>query len=196
MKNPTQNRKASDVLPVILERRSVRRFNPGPVEREKIQACVEAARLAPSAENAQPCRFVILDDPEKKRSFGEAAFSGIYRPTRWALKAPVLVAILVRRSPVAGWMGPMIQGTPYFWIDVGIAGEHIVLQAQSLGLGTCWIGWFNGRKAGKALAVPASLRVGQLIAMGYPEEDLKTGPRKRLDQTDIVRWNEGFQAMS
>jgi nitroreductase len=181
------------ILPVILERHSVRRFDAKPVEREKILSCVEAARLAPSAENGQPCRYVLLDDPGKRRAFGEAAFSGIYRSTRWAAEAPVLVAICVKRSAAAGWIGPLIQGTPYFWIDVGIAGEHFVLQARSMGLGTCWIGWFDGRRAGKALALPKSMRVAQLIAAGYPAAGGVPRGRKRLDLAEIVRWNEGFR---
>jgi nitroreductase len=184
--------KDPEILPVILYRHSVRRFDDKPVEREKLLACVEAARLAPSAENAQPCRYVILDDPSMKTNFGEAAFSGIYRPTRWALDAPVLVAILVQRTPIAGWLGPLIQGTPYFWIDLGIAGEHFVLQAQSLDLTTCWIGWFDKRKAGKVLNIPRSMQVGQIIALGYPSPGNQARGRKRLDREEIVRWNRGF----
>jgi nitroreductase len=187
-----RNPRIPRILPVILERRSVRRFDLKPVERGKILACIEAARLAPSAENGQPCRYVVLDDPEKKRAFGESAFSGVYRPTRWAMNAPVLAAICVKRSAAAGWLGPLIQGTPYFWIDAGIAGEHFVLQAQSMGLGTCWIGWFDGRRAGKALGLPKTMRVAQLIAAGYPAAGGVRGPRRRLETETIVRWNAGF----
>jgi nitroreductase len=184
--------KIPSILPDILSRHSVRRFDDKPVDREKLLACVEASRLAPSAENAQPCRYAILDDPSVIANFGEAAFSGIYRPTRWALNAPVLVAILVQRTAVAGWLGPLIQGTPYFWIDVGIAGEHFVLQAQSIGLGTCWIGWFDKRKAGKVLGTRKGMQVAQLIALGYPHPGNRPKGRKRLDRKEIVRWNGGF----
>ena len=66
---------------LIESRRSIRRFLPGPVEREKIAACLEAARLAPSAENDQGWRFLVIDDPELKARFARKAFSGIYAPT-------------------------------------------------------------------------------------------------------------------
>jgi nitroreductase len=183
----------SDILPVIRERRSVRRFDPRPVEREKILACMEAARLAPSAENAQPCRFVILDDHEIKKAFGEAAFSGVYRATRWALNTPAIAAIVIERTIVAGRLGPWIQGTPYHFIDVGIAGEHFVLQAQALGLGTCWIGWFDARKARKFLHLPRSMKVAQLIALGYPAAGLKERPLRRKSLEEMVGWNRGIK---
>ena len=182
-----------DILPVIRERRSVRRFDPRPVEREKILACVEAARLAPSAENAQPCRFVILDDQEIKKAFCEAAFSGVYHSTRWVLKAPTVAAIVIERKFVAGRLGPWIQGTPYHFIDVGIAGEHFVLQAKALGLGTCWIGWFDARKARKFLNLPRSIQVAQLIALGYPLAGLKERPLRRKPLEEIVGWNRGIK---
>jgi nitroreductase len=178
-----------EILPVISDRRSVRTYDLRPVEREKILSCIEAARFAPSAENAQPCRFVVLDDPEIKNAFGEAAFSGIYRHTRWALNAPVIVVICVRLEFVAHRIGRLVQGTPYYFIDVGIAGEHFVLQAQSLGLGTCWIGWFNSRKAGKFLKLPHSMRAAQLIALGYPHPEWKARTIRRKPVEEIVEWN-------
>jgi nitroreductase len=184
--------KIPGILTVIRERRSVRRFDPRPVERDKILACVEAARLAPSAENAQPCRYVILEDPKIRAAFGEKAFSGIYRATRWAIQAPVIVAILAKIEFTAGRLGPLIQGTPYYFIDVGISGEHFILQARSLGLGTCWIGWFNNRKARKFLKGPRSMRVAQLIAVGYPHPSWKPRELRRKDLDEIVRWNGWF----
>jgi nitroreductase len=186
----TQNSKlSSGILPAILERRSVRRFEPRAVEREKLLACVEAARLAPSAENAQPCRFIILDDPLIKKAFGEAAFSGVYRATRWALDAPVIAVIVIERTFTAGRLGPLIQGTPYYFIDAGIAGEHFVLQAQELGLGTCWIGWFDGRRAKKYLGLPRSAQAAQLIAVGYPSLRGEERERRRKSIERIVGWN-------
>jgi nitroreductase len=178
-----------EILPAIKNRRSVRRFDGRPVEREKLLACVEAARLAPSAENAQPCRFLLLDDPETKNAFGGEVFSGVYRTTRWALAAPAIVAILVKRHFVVGRLGPWIQGTPYYLIDAGIAGEHFVLQAQSMGLGTCWIGWFNARRAKRFLRLPSDLRVAQLLAVGYPHPTWNPRPHRRRNLESVFSWN-------
>ena len=174
---------------LVRTRRSVRRFLDRPVEREKLLACAEAARLAPSAENVEPWRFVILDDPELKRNFAEAAFSGIYRPTRWAARAPVLVAILARPDIFANRIGKQIQGTNYYLIDIGIAGEHFVLQAHELGLGTCWIGWFHEKKARKALGLSRKYKVVSLLAVGYPEPR-EPKPKKRRALEEIVFFND------
>lgn len=178
------------IISSIVKRRSVRKFDSRPVEREKILACLEAVRLAPSAENKQPWRFVVLDDPAVKQAFGETAFSGIYRPTRWALNAPVLVVLLAELDIVAHRLGKWIQGTPFYLIDMGIAGEHFVLEAQSLGLGTCWIGWFHAKKAGKFLKVSRKYRVCGALALGYPGSRLKPRPLRRKTIGEIGFFNE------
>ena len=155
---------------LVRGRRSIRRYLPRPVEREKILTCLEAARLAPSAENAQPWRFVVIDDPELKARFSRAAFSGIYASTKFAAAAPVLILILAKLDFVAHRLGKQVQKIPFFLIDVGIAGEHIVLQAEELGIGTCWIGWFHMRKARKVLNIPRKYKIVSLLAMGYYEK--------------------------
>ena len=177
------------LLSLIHQRRSVRKYADRPVEREKILQCVEAARLAPSAQNAQPWRFVVLDDPAIKDPFCTRVFSGIYRPIRFVQRAPALVVLLARVDLVAHRLGGRVQGTPYYLIDIGIAGEHFVLQATESGIGTCWIGWFNAQAAQKALDLPRSYKAIALIAMGYPLEDsaVRSRPRKPLE--DLVFYN-------
>lgn len=175
-------------LELVKSRRSIRRFADRPVEREKILTCIEAARWAPSAEHLQPWRFVVVDDQELKEKLAAGAFSGIYAPTRWAARAPVLIALLAKPDVVANRLGAGIQGTNYYLLDMGIAGEHLVLQAHELGLGTCWIGWFSARGARTALGVPRRYRIVSLIAMGYPAHtDLKAKRRKALEE--ICRFN-------
>ncbi|MCP2596330.1 nitroreductase family protein [Candidatus Aminicenantes bacterium AC-708-M15] len=174
---------------LIRNRRSIRRFIDKPVEREKILTCLEAARLAPSAENVQPWRFIVIDDPETKEKFSKEAFSGIYFPSKFASKAPVIILILARLDIIANRIGKQIQGINYYLIDIGIAGEHIVLQAQELGLGTCWIGWFNARKVRKFFKIPRKYKIVSLIAMGYYEKrPLKEKKRKKIEE--IVCFNE------
>jgi nitroreductase len=159
----------STLFQFIKARRSTRKYLNNSVEREKIETCIEAARLAPSAENVQPCRFLVLDEPKRIAEFSEEAFSGIYRFTRWAAQAPVIICIFAELDWLANRIGKQMQGTSYYLIDVGIAGEHLVLQAEELGLGTCWIGWFNAKKTKKYLDVPASWRAVALLSLGYPE---------------------------
>jgi nitroreductase len=157
-------------LSLLRARRSIRRFKPDPVEREKILACLEAARLAPSAQNLQPWRFLVVEDPEEKAKISAAAFGGIYRTSRFAAGAPVLIVLIARLDVVANRIGRAVQGTAYYLIDMGIAGQHLSLQAEALGLGTCWMGWFNARRLRKALKLPRGRRVVALMPLGYPEK--------------------------
>jgi len=152
---------------IIKHRRSIRRYTGQPVEREKILACLEAARLAPSAHNAQPWRFLVVDEPELKNRVAEKAFSGIYSPCKFAARAPVLVLLLARKDFMAGRLGRMVQGTQFYLLDLGIAGEHFVLKAEELGLSTCWIGWFSLRGVRKALQIPRRYRPVAIISLGY-----------------------------
>ncbi|MDZ7262025.1 MAG: nitroreductase family protein [candidate division KSB1 bacterium] len=175
---------------LVKQRRSIRKYLDKPVEREKILTCIEAARLAPSAENIQPWRFLVIDEPELKAEFSRQAFSGIYRPTRWAAKAPVIIVLLAKLDILTNRLGKQIQGIPFYLLDMGIAGEHLVLQAQDLGLGTCWIGWFNSKKVQKFLGIPSTYKIVALISLGYPEKlTLKEKRKKALKE---IVWFNGF----
>jgi len=171
---------------LVKNRRSIRRYLEKPVEREKILTCIEAARLAPSADNVQPWRFLIIDDPELKAKFAQEAFSGIYFISKFAAKAPVLIMILARLDIIANRIGKQIQNIHFYLIDIGIAGEHIVLQAEELGLGSCWIGWFNVRKARKFLKIPRKYKIVSLMAMGYYEK--KPSREKKRKELEEIAW--------
>lgn len=174
---------------LVEERRSIRRYTDKPVEREKILVCIEAARLAPSADNAQPWRFLVLDDKDVKKRFCDEVFSGIYSISKFAKQAPVLIVILARLNIIAHRVGKQIQNIHFHLLDIGIAGEHIVLQAEELGLGTCWIGWFNPRRARKALNISKEYKIVSLLSLGYYEQKpIKIKKRKKLDE--IVWFNE------
>ena len=142
---------------VIQTRRSVRKFQDTPVEREKINACLEAARLAPSACNSQPWEFIVIDDPKVKEAFCQEAFSGVYKMSAWAQHAPVLVAAVSDKGSFVSRMGNFIRRTEFYLVDHGIACEHFVLRAWDQGLGTCWIGWLNVEKAGKFFKLPSKI---------------------------------------
>ena len=155
------------LLGLIKQRKSVRLFLDKPVEREKINICLEAARLAPSACNSQPWKFIVVDDGDLKNRLCDAALSGIYSMNAFCKTAPVIVAIVSERSKFFARIGGMLRGTKFYLIDIGIAGEHFILQAEDLGLGTCWIGWFNERAVKSVLKIPQHKKIDMLIAMGY-----------------------------
>ncbi len=173
---------------LVQGRKSIRRYLDKSVEREKILLCLEAARLAPSAENAQPWRFLVIDDPDIRVNFAEEVFSGIYSVSKFAAKAPVLILILAKLDFVVHRLGKQIQNINFHLLDTGIAGEHMVLQAEELGLGTCWIGWFNTRKARKFFKIPNKYKVISLLAMGYYEKK-PSRERKRKMLEEIVWFN-------
>jgi nitroreductase len=168
---------------IIRGRRSIRRFLDTPVEPEKLRACLEAARIAPSAHNVQPWRFIVVDDPELKDRLAEAAFSGIYSSTKFAARAPVLLVLLARPGGAVVRLGSKIQGVPYYLLDIGIAGEHVVLQAEELGLATCWVGWFDYRQVRKVLKIPGTFKLVAMMPVGYAEKrPTREPPRKTLEE--------------
>ncbi len=163
------------LLDLIKHRKSVRDFLDRPVEREKIMMCLEAARLAPSASNSQPWRFIVVDDRELKNKLCAAAFRGMYRVNSFCQTAPVIVVVISEKSNFLARIGGMFRGTKYYLIDIGVAVEHFVLEAEDLGLGTCWIGWFNERAVKSVLSIPQDKKIDILIALGYYDRE-KLGP--------------------
>ena len=173
---------------ILRGRRSIRRYLPAPVEREKLLACLEAARIAPSAHNVQPWRFIVVDDPELKDRLAAAAFSGIYSSSKFAARAPVIMVLLARPGGTVVRVGAKLQGVSFNLIDMGIAGEHVVLQAEELGLATCWMGWFDYRKVRKVLRIPRKFKVVAMMPLGYAEKrPTREPPRKTLEE--VVAFN-------
>ena len=169
-------------LELVKKRFSTRSYTEKRIEKEKIFKCLEAARLAPSACNSQPWKFIVLDTPSLKNSFCDAVFSGIYRTNIFAKKAPVIVAVVSENGNFTSKVGNMVKDTRYYLIDLGIAVEHFVLQATELGLGTCWLGWFNEKEAKKILKVPKNKRVDILLSVGYAAVTAHEKKRRPLNE--------------
>jgi nitroreductase len=169
-------------------RRSIRRYLETPVEPEKLRACLEAARLAPSAHNVQPWRFIVVDEPGLKDRLAAAAFSGIYSGSKFAARAPVILVLLAKPGGAAVRAGSKLLGVPFHFLDMGIAGEHVVLQAEELGLATCWMGWFDHRRVRKVLAIPRGFKIVAMMPLGYAEKrPMREPPRRTLEE--IVTFN-------
>jgi nitroreductase len=177
------------ILDVIRHRKSVRDFQDRPVEREKIMMCLEAARLAPSACNSQPWKFIVVDDEQLKNRLCRAAFSGIYLMNSFCKEAPVIVVVVSERARFLAMIGGLFRGTKYYLIDIGIAGEHFVLQAEELGLGTCWIGWFNERAVKSILHIPKDKKIDILIALGYYDTERVRSKHDREPMDKIASFN-------
>jgi nitroreductase len=174
---------------MIKQRRSIRQFLNTPVEKEKIMSCLEAARLAPSASNSQPWKFIVVDDTALIQRLCDEAFSVMHRFNMFCKTAPVLIVLVADRSRFINRIGGLIQKIQYYLVDTGIAGEHFVLQATELGLGTCWIGWFNEKGIKSTLGIPADKHVAALIAVGYYDQDKAQRKQKRKPLNKIVSFN-------
>lgn len=174
---------------LVARRASCRSYDAGrEVPVAMLEQCIEAARLAPSACNRQPWRFVVVNDAAKLAAIhGGCRLPGI--PHEWLAAAPVIVALCVDLDFVTHRLAPAVSGIPYYLIDAGIAGEHFVLAAAEQGLGTCWIGWFRPRRVRKILHIPHSVRVVSLISVGYPVPDWQPPPKKRRATDEIAFWN-------
>jgi len=182
---------ASQFLNLVNRRGSCRRYDPGrTVPRDAVAYCLEAARLAPSACNRQPWRFVMVDEAEKRRAIYETCrLPGISHA--WWRDVPLFVALCADLDLITHRVAPAISGVPYYLIDLGIAGEHFVLAAAERGLGSCWIGWFSEKAVKKVLRIPRRIRVPSLIALGYPADgQAPPGPAARTEAAEIAHWNE------
>jgi nitroreductase len=166
-------------IDLVKRRRSIRAYRIDPVPRDMIESCIEAVRYAPSASNTQGWRFFIAEGEFKDRLVREA-MRGIVVPNRFAIEAPVIVVLAVKLSVITHRLGARIKNTRYHLIDAGIAGEHFVLQAAELGLGTCWIGWFNKKAVRRLLGISAGWDIPALITLGFPAEEPKAKVRRPL----------------
>ena len=156
---------------VIKKRRSIRKYKGTPVPRESILKILEAARVAPSASHRQPWHFVVVED--------KATIDKLAGGSKWAAEAPVMIVGVADPVTSPNWC----------LNDMGIAFEHIVLTATSLGLGTCWMGQTKKDAAIKELlGIPDELKVIALTPLGEPDEDKEPKDRKSLDE--IVSWDK------
>ncbi|MEA3489833.1 MAG: nitroreductase family protein [Candidatus Omnitrophota bacterium] len=175
-------------LELVRSRRSVRAFDKSAINRKDLELCVEAARLAPSACNSQPWKFIIIDDAITKKEIAEKVLSGPYKMNEFARESGAFAAIVSEKVKFPAWAGGKIRKTDFRRIDTGIASEHLVLQAQELGIGSCILGWFDEPKLKKILSVPRSKKIDILIALGYPART-EFSVKKLKDRDEIVSFN-------
>lgn len=161
-----------DVATAIRGRRSIRSFADREVEREKIEAILEAGRLSPSANNRQEWKFIVVRDPERRRALAEAAYS-----QEFVGEAPVVLVACATESRLI-----MPCGQPAHTVDLSIAFAYMLLQAYELGLGTCWIGAFREETVKEILNVPEGVRVVALSPLGYSTHRIPARSRKSLDE--------------
>ncbi len=175
-------------LDLVKSRQSVRGYLSKEVEREKIERCLEAARLAPSASNSQPWYFIVVDDPKLKEVVAKETFSKLISFNHFSLQAPVLIILISERSGLFNKAAEAIKDKQFSLIDIGITAGHFCLQAAEEGLGTCILGWFNEKGVKRLLNISLSRRVELIITVGYPKSTI-IRPKKRKQIDKIRRYN-------
>ena len=179
---------ADDFLNLVKMRQSVRGYLPRPVKPDKLERCLEAARLAPPACNAQPWMFIVVDDIEIKNRLADLTADRWLPLNHWTKQAPVHIVVVVEAANLTSRMGAWVKQRDFAWMDVAIAAEHFCLQAAAEGLGTCMLGWFKEDKVRSLLNIPKGKRIGLIITVGYPA-DSKIRPKIRKAQKAVVRRN-------
>jgi len=179
---------ANDTLDLITSRQSDRKYNDLPVEKEKLERIIEAGRMAPSACNAQPWKFIVVTDPELVLRIAEAASAKLIGMNSFVAQAPVILVIVREKPNMSSKVGATIKNKDYSLIDIGIATENICLQAKAEGIGSCIIGWFDERMLRKLLNIPRSKRVELIITLGYSLSETREKRRKPFEE--IVSYNK------
>lgn len=156
-----------DVFEVIRDRRSVRKYRPRPVPDEKFKMILEAARLAPSAGNRQPWRFVLVQNAERKKDVATMANNQTF------LGDAAVIVVAVGDSEVSA---------RWYEKDTMIALEHMVLAATALGYGTCWIGAFDEDAIKRLLKIPSKMKIVALLPIGVPDERPTDRPMKKSSE--------------
>ena len=179
---------SKELLNLFNKRQSVRAYSTSTVKREVIERCIEAARLAPSACNAQPWRFIIVDDPELKNQLADLTTTRMIPMNHFTKQAPVHIVVVMEKPNFSSKMGELIRDKTFTLIDVGIATIQFCLQATSEGLGTCILGWFNEKKVKKLLNIPSSKRALLIITLGYAESD-NIREKRRKPKEEMFSYN-------
>ncbi len=143
-----------DVFEAVQERRSIRSYQDKPVPKEKLERILEAARLAPSANNVEPWHFIVVTDAEKRKALSMGKFA------KFLAQAPLVIVACGNKKASPKW----------YAIDVALAVENMILTATAEGLGTCCVGSFSEKDVKAVVKVPESFEVLLLLAVGYARE--------------------------
>lgn len=172
-----------EMLDLIIRRQSDRKYSEKPVEPEKLERIIEAGRMAPSACNAQPWKFIVVTNPELIIQVAEAASARLLAMNTFVGQAPVIVVVVRENPNFSSKIGGTIKSKDYSHIDIGIATANICLQARAEGIGSCIIGWFDEKLLRNILGIPTSKRVELIITLGYALSDHRNKKRKPKEAT-------------
>jgi nitroreductase len=171
-----------EAIHTIMKRRSVRKYLSNQVEWEKVGQILEAGRHAPSAGNLQNWRFIVVSNPANRQAVAEACLR-----QNWMAQAPVQIVIVSLTDKVTRLYG--IRGERLYSIqNCAMAAENMMLAAESLGLGSCFVGAFEETMLKNALSIPDKARPQAIITFGYPDEKPTTPNRYSLENLTFLEF--------
>lgn len=177
-----------EMLELIRKRQSDRGYIDKTVEKEKLDRILEAGRIAPSACNSQPWKFILVSDFDLVKQIAEAASAKALGMNTFVSQVPVFIIVVREKANISSRIGAAVKAKDYSLIDIGIASENMCLQATAEGLGTCIMGWFNEKMVQKILHIPSSKRVELIISLGYSSKELRDKLRK--PQEEVISYNK------
>ncbi len=182
-----------EFMDVITTRRSVRSYLNKPIKKEHLELILEAGRNAPSYQNRQCWRFLVIDDPKIIKEIG--ANTGLVGKINFFIKdAPVLIIACADPAKSGG-----INGQDYYLVDTAVAFQQMMLTAWNFGIGSCWMAALSEKKLKQALSIPKKIRVVGMSPFGYPKEKeglygkmvkVFAGSNNRKKKDDIICFNE------
>jgi nitroreductase len=165
-----------DFLELARNRYSVRSYKPDPVEQEKLDRILEAARLAPTAVNLQPFQLIVINTANR-----QAELLSIYQK-KWFVQPPIIICAC--GLPAKSWVRK--DGKNYIDVDVAIVMDHLILAATAEGLGTCWIGAFDSAAAKEVLGFPEGVEPIAFTPLGYAND--RPPSKKRRALAELVKY--------
>lgn len=147
-------------------RYSVRSFKNQPIEEEKMNLILEAGRIAPTACNNQPQKIYVAKSEESRKKLASVC--------RCTFDAPVILVVCYDRT--RDWKNKLMPGYESGETDAAIVCTHMMLQAFELGIGSCWVGYFNAQAVSEVLDLPENITVSALLPMGYPADKAEPLP--------------------
>lgn len=171
-----------DFLEIAKARQSCRSYDETkPVEQEKLDAILEAARLSPSACNGQPYHFTVCRGATAKAVAAATAGMGM---NKFAAQAPVLIVISEAPYVKSAAVGSRLKKIDYRSIDIGIAAAYLTAEAATQGLATCILGWLDDGKIREICGLDTPVRL--VVTLGYAKEGDPVRPKKRKSLSELV----------
>jgi len=178
------------MIKAIESRRSVRKYTSTPVEMDKILTLIESARHAPSGKNTQPWNFIIVTNKETKEKIAK-----VDNNQDWMKQAPVfIVCVADIRCRIGGDEDIYLDENSdlpelkQIIRDTAVAIEHILLEAENIGLASCWTGWYTQKDMRPIMNIPDDKYVVGVITIGYADGDGKPAPKRPLES--MIRYEK------